>query len=63
LGTNDTKSEGKRPAYITGKSEGVEALLKDIFAGASVPTVEITPKEMQRRMEAHCSASPAPGSF
>lgn len=39
LGTNDTKTEGKRLAYITGKSEGVKALLKDIFAEAGVPTV------------------------
>ena len=32
-------TEGKRLAYITGKSEGVKALLKDIFAEAGVPTV------------------------
>ena len=39
LGTNDTKTEGRSLAYITGKSEGVKALLKDIFAEAGVPTV------------------------
>ena len=39
LGANDTKTEGKRLAYITGKSEGVKALLKDIFAESGVPTV------------------------
>ena len=39
LGTNDTKTEGRGLAYITGKSEGVEALRKDIFAEAGVPTV------------------------
>jgi len=39
LGTNDAKTEGKRLAYITGKSEGVKALLKDIFAESGVPTV------------------------